>query len=105
MRAPCVHRGGPEKAELVGNAMGSRRRLALALDTDEECLLATLRSALRGRTADQGVVADAPAQRGGATGDDADLCALPAHIQHGEDGAPYISAGLDFAVIPRERLH
>ena len=28
-------------------------------------------------------------------GEAADLCALPVHLQHGEDGAPYISAGLD----------
>ncbi len=28
-------------------------------------------------------------------GEEADLCALPVHLQHGEDGAPYISAGLD----------
>ena len=27
--------------------------------------------------------------------EEADLCALPVHLQHGEDGAPYISAGLD----------
>ena len=30
---------GPEKAELIGNVMGSRKRLALALDTDEAGLL------------------------------------------------------------------
>ncbi|MGH6676101.1 MAG: UbiD family decarboxylase, partial [Xanthobacteraceae bacterium] len=33
---------GPEKAELVGNVMGSRRRLASALGTDERGLLSTL---------------------------------------------------------------
>ena len=33
-------------------------------------------------------------------GDEADLCALPVHLQHGEDGAPYISASLDFARVP-----
>src|ERR1700675_5002233 len=33
---------GPEKAELVGNVMASRRRLAAALDTDERGLLGTL---------------------------------------------------------------
>ena len=32
---------GPEKAELVGNVMGARRRLARALDTDERGLLGT----------------------------------------------------------------
>ena len=28
-------------------------------------------------------------------GDDADLSALPVHLQHGADGAPYISAATD----------
>ena len=35
------------------------------------------------------------------TGDDADLTTLPVHLQHGFDGAPYISASLDFIVDPR----
>ncbi|HXF88902.1 MAG TPA: hypothetical protein VNK48_11165, partial [Xanthobacteraceae bacterium] len=33
---------GLERAELVGNVMGSRRRLAIALDTDEKGLMPTL---------------------------------------------------------------
>src|ERR1700743_129024 len=37
---------GPEKAELVGNVMASRRRLAAALDPDERALLATLAARL-----------------------------------------------------------
>ncbi len=32
--------------------------------------------------------------------DDADLTALPVHLQHGADGAPYISAGIDYALFP-----
>ena len=39
--------------------------------------------------------ADAPVQQVVLKGEAADLCALPVHLQHGEDGAPYISAGLD----------
>src|SRR5262245_43364661 len=31
------------------------------------------------------------------TGDDADLTTLPVHLQHGLDGAPYISASIDYA--------
>ena len=34
-RATWFKAVGPEKAELIGNVMGSRKRLALALDTDE----------------------------------------------------------------------
>ena len=41
-RAVWFKKAGPEQAELVGNVMGSRKRLALALDTDERDLLAAL---------------------------------------------------------------
>ncbi len=41
-RATLFRAAGPERAELVGNVMGSRRRLAIALDTDETGLLPTL---------------------------------------------------------------
>ena len=34
-RATWFKAVGPERAELIGNVMGSRKRLALALDTDE----------------------------------------------------------------------
>jgi 3-polyprenyl-4-hydroxybenzoate decarboxylase len=43
-RATWFKAAGPEQAELVGNVMGTRRRLALALDTDESSLLATLQA-------------------------------------------------------------
>ncbi|MFL5050452.1 MAG: UbiD family decarboxylase [Xanthobacteraceae bacterium] len=90
---------GPEKAELTGNVMGSRRRLALALDTDDRALLAALQERLKTPHA-PAKVEDAPVHEVVRTGDDADLCALPVHLQHGEDGAPYISASLDFALFP-----
>jgi UbiD family decarboxylase len=90
---------GPEKAELTGNVMGSRRRLALALDTDERGLLAALQERLKTPHAPV-KVEDAPVHEVVRTGDEADLCALPVHLQHGEDGAPYISASLDFALFP-----
>jgi 2,5-furandicarboxylate decarboxylase 1 len=35
------------------------------------------------------------------TGTAADLTALPVHLQHGLDGAPYISASIDYAVDPK----
>jgi len=92
---------GPEKAELTGNVMGSRRRLALALDADERALLAALQERLKTPHAPVKVAAkDAPVQQVVRRGDEADLCALPVHLQHGEDGAPYISASLDFALFP-----
>lgn len=46
-RAVWFRAVGPEKAELVGNVMGTRRRLAAALDTDEIGFPAALRERLR----------------------------------------------------------
>src|SRR6186997_1194306 len=87
---------GPEKAELIGNVMGSRRRLALALETDEAGLLPAITQRLaKPHKPIKVATAEAPVQQVVLQGDDADLCALPVHLQHGEDGAPYISAGLD----------
>jgi 2,5-furandicarboxylate decarboxylase 1 len=98
-RAVLFTAAGPEKAELTGNVMGSRRRLALALDSDERALLPALQERLKTPHAPFKVAAeDAPVQQVVRTGDDADLTALPVHLQHGLDGAPYISASTDFTV-------
>ena len=35
------------------------------------------------------------------TGEDADLTALPVHLGHGADGAPYVSSSIDFVVDPK----
>jgi UbiD family decarboxylase len=95
-RATWFKAVGPEKAELTGNVMGSRKRLALALGTDEAGLLAEITRRLTNPIKPVNVEAkDAPVQQVVLTGEEADLCALPVHLQHGEDGAPYISAGLD----------
>ena len=79
--------------------MGSRERLALALDTDERGLLATMSERLASLHPPVKVSSqEAPVQQVVLKGDEADLCALPVHLQHGDDGAPYISAGLDFVL-------
>ena len=100
-RAVHFKAAGPEKAELVGNVMGSRKRLALALDTDERGLLGALSQRLNRLQPPVKVSSQqAPVQQVVLKGDDADLSALPVHLQHGADGAPYISAGIDFALFP-----
>jgi 2,5-furandicarboxylate decarboxylase 1 len=100
-RAALFKAAGPEQAELVGNVMGSRKRLALALDTDERGLLATLNTRLSRLHPPLKVSSQqAPVQQVVLKGDEADLTALPVHLQHGEDGAPYISAGIDYALFP-----
>ena len=92
---------GPERTELVGNVMGSRRRLAAALDTDEAGFPKVMRERLAHPVAPIEVPsAQAPVHEVVLTGDDADLTALPVHLQHGLDGAPYISAGIDYARDP-----
>ena len=100
-RAVHFKTAGPEKAELVGNVMGSRRRLAGALDTDERGLSGALTARLSRLHPPVEVTSQqAPVQQVVLKGDDADLCALPVHLQHGADGAPYISAGIDYALFP-----
>jgi UbiD family decarboxylase len=97
-RAVWFTKAGPEQAELAGNVMGSRRRLALALDTTEADFAAVLRQRFAHPIAPVEVSQDAaPVQQVVELGNSADLCRLPVHLQHGEDGAPYISASIDFS--------
>src|SRR5262249_18997725 len=66
---------GAEKAELVGNVMASRRRLAIAFGTDEEKLLPVLAQRLAQPHAPTKISAkEAPVQEIVLTGKDADLC-------------------------------
>jgi hypothetical protein len=89
---------GPERTELVGNVMGSRCRLAAALDTDEAGFPAVLRERLKQPHKPIEVPSsEAPVHEVVLTGEDADLTTLPVHLQHGLDGAPYISASIDYA--------
>lgn len=90
---------GPERAELVGNVMGSRRRLALALGVEERDLLSAMNDRLRRPLPPVEIPSNAaPIHQVVLQGDEANLTALPVHLQHGQDGGPYISATLDIAV-------
>jgi 2,5-furandicarboxylate decarboxylase 1 len=85
-------------SELVGNVMGSRTRLALALDSTEQEIGEAMRTRLTARHAPIEVRSeDAPVHEVVRLGAEADLTSLPVHLQHTLDGAPYISASLDFA--------
>src|ERR1700675_253256 len=100
-RAVLFKAAGPGKAELVGNVMASRRRVAAALDTAERGLLGTLAARLNRLHPPVKVSSQqAPVQQVVLKDDDADLCKLPVHLQHAADGAPYISAGIDYALFP-----
>jgi 2,5-furandicarboxylate decarboxylase 1 len=93
---------GPERQELVGNVTGSRARLALAFGVAPGALLPEIQRRLRAKPEVFEVPrAQAPAQQVVLTGDDADLTQLPVHLQHGADGAPYISSSIDYVVDPK----
>ena len=93
---------GPQAQEVVANVCGSRSRLALAFGVAPGKVREEVQRRLR--LPPQIVELDrarAPVQQVVLTGEDADLTRLPVHLQHGEDGAPYISAAMDFVVDPR----
>jgi 2,5-furandicarboxylate decarboxylase 1 len=80
-KAVLFKAAGPEKAELVGNVMASRKRIAMALDTDERNLLGTLAQRLNTLRPPVKVSSQqAPVQQVVLKDDAADLCALPAHL-------------------------
>jgi len=95
-KAVWFRKAGAEKAELVGNVMGSRRRLAMAFETAEHDLLKEVLKRLNHPIAPMEVSSSlAPVHQVVLKGDDADFTKLPIHFQHGEDGGPYISASID----------
>jgi 2,5-furandicarboxylate decarboxylase 1 len=90
---------GPEQQELVGNVVSSRSRIARAFGVAPERLAAEIGRRLAGKPQIVEVSsAEAPVQQVVLAGEAADLTALPVHLQHGLDGAPYISASIDYTV-------
>jgi 2,5-furandicarboxylate decarboxylase 1 len=89
---------GAKRDQLVGNVMASRRRLALALGVGENELLAELRRRVARPIPPVEISShQAPVHAVVWKGEDVDLARLPLHLQHTLDGAPYISASLDFS--------
>jgi UbiD family decarboxylase len=101
-RAVLFRAAGPEQLELAGNVTASRARLAAAFGVAPAELLGEIQRRLRNTPQIVGVARnEAPAQQVVLTGDEADLTALPVHLQHGFDGGPYISSSTDFVVDPK----
>lgn len=99
VRAVWFTQVGAERAELVGNVMGSRHRLALSLGTSFAEFPKVLRERLAKPIAPIEMSrAQAPVQEIVLTGAEADLTALPVNLQHELDGAPYISSSIDYAL-------
>lgn len=100
-RAVWFERPSGGTTSLAGSVTASRTRLAKAFDTTPPRLLETVLDRLRVKGKLVEVSRDeAPVQQVVLTGEDCDFTALPVHLQHELDGAPYISASIDFAVDP-----
>jgi UbiD family decarboxylase len=100
-RAVLFESAGRESQALVGNALASRTRFAQAFGVTPQKLLPEILKRLRNKPEFVEVGRDeAPVQQVVATGAEVDLTKLPVHLQHGKDGGPYISAGMDFARDP-----
>jgi UbiD family decarboxylase len=101
-KAVLFRSAGPEQAELVGNVMGGRARIAAAFGVKPHELMMEVTRRLRNTPEIFEVSrAEAPCQAMVLTGADADVTRLPVHLQHGADGGPYISASIDYAIDPR----
>ena len=104
-KAVLFERAGSEGHALIGNALASRTRFAKAFGTTPQKLLPEILRRLRSKPELVDVSrSEAPVQQVVATGTDIDLTKLPVHLQHGKDGGPYISAGMDFARDPNTGL-
>ena len=100
-RAVLFRSVGPEGAELAGGVTAGRNRLARAFGVEPAGLMAEVVRRLRRPPEIVEITrAEAPVQSLVSLGDDADLTALPLHLQHGHDGAPFVSASIDYAVEP-----
>lgn len=92
---------GPERFEIVSGVAASRQRLAAAFGVEAPALLGEYLKRLQ---TPQPVIevssGEAPVHEVVATGDAIDLTRLPFYLQHEFDGAPYISAAIDYTVDP-----
>ncbi len=100
-RAVLFASAGAEGAQLCANVLASRSRMAHAFGTTREGLLPELLRRLKATPEIVEVAREsAPVQSVVMEGDAADLTALPIHLQHRLDGAPYISASVDYTIDP-----
>ncbi len=100
-KAVLFSKPGNGDIPLSGNVAGSRDRLAHAFKTTLADLPTEVIRRLRNKPEFIQLSREqAPVQQIVLTGDECDLTALPVHLQHGLDGAPYISASIDFVKDP-----
>jgi 2,5-furandicarboxylate decarboxylase 1 len=92
---------GPERFEMVAGVNAGPQRIAAAFGVAEKQVLPEYLRRLQQKQAVAEIPsAQAPVHEVILTGDKIDLTRLPFYLQHEFDGAPYISAALDFTVDP-----
>jgi UbiD family decarboxylase len=101
-KAVLFRAAGSERQQLVGNVTASRARIARAFGVAPSALLPEIQRRLRLKPDIVDVTrTEAPCQEVVLAGEEADLTALPVHLQHGCDGGPYISASIDYVIDPK----
>ena len=101
-KAVLFRKAGPDGVEMVGNVAGGRNRLAQAFGVSSDKILQEIQRRLKLEPELIELSQDeAPVQEVVLTGADADLTRLPVHLQHALDGAPYISASIDYSLDAR----
>ncbi len=104
-KAVVFERPSGSDIPLCGNVVASRERLAMGFETSVAGLLQTVVKRLRQKGELIDVLrSEAPVQEVVLTGEECDLTLLPVHLQHGLDGAPYISASIDFSLNPESGM-
>lgn len=104
-RAVLFRSAGPDAQEVVASVCASRSRLARAFGVVPAGLFNEVQRRLRNQPQILEVPRDvAPCQQVVLQGEEADLTRLPIHLQHGLDGAPYISSAIDYVLDPKSGL-
>lgn len=95
-KAVVFRNPGGDKMELIGNVVGSRRRMALGFGVSERELVLEVSQRMKHPIAPCEIsTGKAPVHEVVLTGEQADFTSLPVHLQHADDGGPYISATID----------
>lgn len=95
---------GPQKYEMFAGFIGNRRRLAAAfgLTDTKKVLPEYMRRLQNPQKVAEVPSAEAPVHQVVLKGEDIDLTQLPFYLQHQLDGAPYISAAMDYTINPAD---
>ena len=103
-KAVLFKNAGPQHYEIFAGFIGNRRRLAAAfgLDDDRKVLPEYLRRLQNPQKVAEVPSSEAPVHQVVLRGDDIDLTRLPFYLQHHLDGAPYISAAMDYTINPAD---